>query len=155
MLQLVSGMKEVVKQGIIHRDLKPANVLVHEGTFKICDFGFANYLTEVGKMNRTCVGTPMYMSPQALKHRPYTNKTDIWSLGIVFFEILFGRTPWQGNAEDELYRNITTRSLTIPFCSKFSNTLLRGMLEIDESNRWSWEKIFDFVEQPFNLAENA
>ena len=77
-------MKEIVKQGIIHRDLKPANVLVHEGVFKICDFGFAKYFKELGQMNKTCVGTPMYMSPQALKHKPYTNKSDVWSLGVVF-----------------------------------------------------------------------
>jgi serine/threonine-protein kinase ULK/ATG1 len=100
LIQLINGMREIVKQGIMHRDLKPANVLVHDGVFKICDFGFAKYFKEIGKMNRTCVGTPMYMSPQALKHKPYTNKADIWSLGIVFYEMLFAKTPWAGNAED-------------------------------------------------------
>ena len=131
-------MKEIVKQGIIHRDLKPANVLVHEGIFKICDFGFAKYFKELGKMSRTCVGTPMYMSPQALKHKPYTNKSDIWSLGVVFYEMLFARTPWIGNAEDELFRNINSKPLSLPSCARFSSVLLKSMLEVEEANRWGW-----------------
>lgn len=73
------------KFGIIHRDLKPANILVHQEVFKICDFGFAKFFGEAGKMARTFVGTPIYMSPQVLSQKPYTNKTDVWSLGVMFY----------------------------------------------------------------------
>jgi len=73
------------KFGIIHRDLKPANILVHQDTFKLCDFGFAKFFGESARMARTCVGTPIYMSPQVLKQKHYTSKTDIWSLGIMFY----------------------------------------------------------------------
>lgn len=106
-------------------------------------------------MNRTCVGTPMYMSPQALKHKPYTNKSDVWSLGIVFYEMLFNKTPWLGNAEDELYRNINSKPLYIPSCSKWSTTILKGMLEVEEANRWGWERVFEFVDKPGDFAEMA
>lgn len=76
---------EIEKLGVVHRDLKPANILISDNTFKICDFGFAKYSKQIEKMNKTCVGTPLYMSPQVLKGKPYTNKTDIWSLGILTY----------------------------------------------------------------------
>jgi serine/threonine protein kinase len=98
--QLIEGFYQIVNEGIIHRDLKPANVLVHEGTFKICDFGFAKYFGEMNKMAKTCVGTPIYMSPQVLKQKPYTSKTDIWSLGVMFYELVFGKLPFIGKSED-------------------------------------------------------
>lgn len=71
--------------GIIHRDLKPANILVHEGVFKICDFGFAKFFNDASRMTRTCVGTPIYMSPQVLAQKTYTEKTDVWSLGVLYY----------------------------------------------------------------------
>lgn len=80
----MKGFQEISKHGIIHRDLKPANILVHQGAFKICDFGFAKYFGEA-KMAKTCVGTPIYMSPQVLSKKHYTDKTDVWSLGILLF----------------------------------------------------------------------
>lgn len=89
-----------MKHGIIHRDLKPANILVHEGVFKICDFGFAKFFTDTTRMARTCVGTPIYMSPQVLHQKSYTNKTDIWSLGVLFYELLFAKLPYYGSSEE-------------------------------------------------------
>lgn len=50
-------------------------------------------------MARTCVGTPIYMSPQVLNQQNYTNKTDIWSLGILYFQLLFGNAPFSGVTE--------------------------------------------------------
>jgi serine/threonine-protein kinase ULK/ATG1 len=96
--QLIAGFSAIVKEGIIHRDLKPANVLVHDGVFKICDFGFAKYFGELNRMVKTCVGTPIYMSPQVLKQKPYTSKSDIWSLGVMYYELLFGKIPFLGKS---------------------------------------------------------
>lgn len=62
----------MAKFGIIHRDLKPANILVHEGVFKICDFGFAKLFGDEAKMAQTSVGTPIYMSPQVLRQKNYS-----------------------------------------------------------------------------------
>lgn len=94
--QIVKGFEEMNKLAIIHRDLKPANILVHQEVFKICDFGFAKLFGEAGKMARTFVGTPIYMSPQVLNQKKYTTKTDIWSLGVMFYELLVGRLPFSG-----------------------------------------------------------
>lgn len=69
---ICKAFQQLVQIGIIHRDLKPANILVHEGVFKICDFGFAKFFAENSRMTRTCVGTPIYMSPQVLCQKHYT-----------------------------------------------------------------------------------
>lgn len=92
-------------------------------------------------MARTCVGTPIYMSPQVLKHRQYTSKTDVWSLGVLFFELAFGRLPYTGYSEDDLYRNIAKGPLQIPECSKEATRLLQGCLAIEEEDRWGWAEV--------------
>jgi serine/threonine protein kinase len=78
----------------VHRDLKPANILVSKGTYKIADFGLAKYLQDESQLLKTRVGTPFYMAPQILKNERYTSKCDIWSLGIIFYQLLFGTLPW-------------------------------------------------------------
>lgn len=79
-------------------------------------------------MAKTCVGTPIYMSPQVLRQQSYTNKTDIWSLGVLYYELMFGKLPFSGGSEEELYRNILRGPLVIPSCTKTTNNLLKGML---------------------------
>ena len=83
-------MEYLVKKNIIHRDLKPANILIHDKIMKIADFGFAKSIENFnGKLLQTCVGSPLYMSPQILNGKPYTTQSDIWSLGIIYYEMLF------------------------------------------------------------------
>jgi serine/threonine protein kinase len=92
-VQIISGMKELRRHGFTHRDLKPENILIHNNSVKICDFGLTVTCREGNKLIRYC-GTPLYMSPQVILKKYYTSKADIWSLGIIFYEILFGYTPW-------------------------------------------------------------
>lgn len=82
----MNGFKYLYEKEIIHRDLKPANILVHDGVYKISDFGFAKNL-EFGEntIMRSIVGTPLYMSPQILAKQSYTNKSDLWSVGLIFY----------------------------------------------------------------------
>lgn len=93
--QITKGFYNMVKLGYIHRDVKPENILCSKGVFKVADFGFATRAdTKSIQKMKEHVGTPLYMSPQLLENLEYTAKSDIWSIGMMFFEMIFGRTPW-------------------------------------------------------------
>ena len=102
MLEIGRGFAHLSELNIIHRDIKPANILLHNGTAKIADFGFARVEKGEGRKEKYNVGTPLYMSPEAFTSSYYSKQSDIWSLGIVFYEILQGRTPWEPKNEIEL-----------------------------------------------------
>ena len=96
---IMSGAKYLHKNGIIHRDLKPANILLKKGICKLSDFGFAKSLNSEDTVMKSIVGTPLYMSPQILKKVKYTAKSDLWSIGLIYYEMLHGRTPWPAQNE--------------------------------------------------------
>lgn len=97
------GFLELLKKKVMHRDIKPANIFGHKDTFKIGDFGFATFVSTLAQPIRTTtVGTPYYTSPQNLKKECYTSKHDIWSIGILLYEMMFGNVPWPANNPMEL-----------------------------------------------------
>ena len=85
----------MIKENILHRDLKPSNILFHNGVIKIADFGFCKSLLSPSDLTTTMVGSPIYMAPEVLKELPYNSRADIWSMGVVFFECLFGYCPYE------------------------------------------------------------
>lgn len=80
---------------ILHRDLKPTNILFHNGVVKIADFGFCKEMLKEKDMAQTMVGSPIFMAPEVLKGNFYDARADIWSLGIVLFEMLYGFCPYE------------------------------------------------------------
>lgn len=155
--QLIEGYKEIFRLGVIHRDLKPANILIDKGVFKISDFGFAKLVDKFNnEMLQTMVGSPLYMSLQILTGKPYTSKCDIWSLGIILFEMMVGDAPWKGINEKDLVNNIMKNKNVINE-KKFSQNvehLLNNMLAYEEKNRISWEELFILVEKLKNNQNN-
>jgi eukaryotic-like serine/threonine-protein kinase len=95
--QLASGLDYAHANGVIHRDIKPSNILVGEGEeAKIADFGVAKLMGEEFTQSRTRFGTPGYMSPEQVLGRRLTKSVDLFSLGVVAFELLSGECPFPG-----------------------------------------------------------
>ena len=94
------------------RDLKPDNIFFSDGKIKLGDFGFCKML-EVN-MAQTMLGSPIYMAPEILKEEIYTLKADIWSLGVVLFEMLFGYCPFESSSISQLINVIKETDLRIP-----------------------------------------
>ncbi len=96
--QLADGLAAAHARGIVHRDLKPSNLMLTlDGTIKILDFGLARVaegegLTQTG----TSLGTPSYMSPEQVRDSHVDHRADLWSAGVVLFELLTGTRPFQG-----------------------------------------------------------
>jgi cGMP-dependent protein kinase len=87
---------------IIYRDVKPENFIVMEsGYIKLIDMGTAKVLKSRASKTYTVVGTPHYMSPEILKGKGYTFSTDLWSLGVCFYEFMCGEVPFAGGEEDD------------------------------------------------------
>ena len=101
--QLCLGLHAAHEKGVLHRDLKPANVMIDgRGKLLITDFGLAAVASEVRDEDIRS-GTPAYMSPEQLAGREVTERSDIYSLGIILHEIYTGKPAWQANTMAELY----------------------------------------------------
>ena len=106
MRELYNGLSHLHACGYIHRDLKPKNILLDKsGTVKIADFGFARPLHSQDLAETLC-GSPIYMAPEILLHQKYGSKADMWSFGVVLYEMFCGRPPFQGANCPDLLRLI-------------------------------------------------
>lgn len=130
--QLLEAFKVLNEYKIIHRDTKPENILFHNGVVKLADFGFCKGLDSETDMTATMLGSPIYMAPEVLKGEPYTNKIDIWSLGAVLYEMLFGVCPFESKSIVELISTIRDTNLKFPLSrnnvSEQTQYLIRRML---------------------------
>ncbi|XP_014390715.1 PREDICTED: serine/threonine-protein kinase Nek1 [Myotis brandtii] len=87
-VQICLALKHVHDRKILHRDIKSQNIfLTKDGTIQLGDFGIARVLNSTVELARTCIGTPYYLSPEICENKPYNNKSDIWALGCVLYEL--------------------------------------------------------------------
>eukprot|EP00605_Chrysophyceae_sp_TOSAG23-4_P000454 GSChrysophyteH1.ASY1.ANO1.512.1 assembled CDS len=161
--QLTTGLLFLEEQNIIHRDLKPQNLLLsdHNCTYphlKICDFGFARYLSSEVAMAQTPCGTPLYCAPEVFLMQEYNGKADVWSVGCIFYEMLFGSTPYTGSNPRELFMHIKQNPFKLPLpvprgrppVSAQSTTLVKMMLEFEPQCRAPLLKLGEAVEKLCN-----
>ena len=146
MIQLVEGLKYLYEKKIIHRDLKPQNIMItKDNIVKIIDFGFARYF-ESNKMLNTLCGTPLYMAPEIICDNNYNNKSDLWSIGIILYEIIFGVRPYNGNNLTNLMKCINNSEINFPKKINISNDckeLIKKLLIKEPILRINWDDFFN------------
>lgn len=96
--QVLLGLRHIHARGIVHRDVKTMNLLLNDqGVIKLGDFGVSRQMSEHTMQLQSFYGTPLYLSPELIEGRPYTQSTDLWSLGVVLYELLSLELPFKGN----------------------------------------------------------
>ena len=141
-IQLVKGLKALHDLKILHRDLKSANVfLLSDGTAKLGDLNVSKVARR--GLGYTQTGTPYYASPEVWKDQPYDNKSDIWSLGCVLYEMITLRPPFRAQNMEGLYNKVIKGQFNrIP--DRFSNELfeiVKLLIQINTDSRPSCDEI--------------
>jgi NIMA (never in mitosis gene a)-related kinase len=104
--QMISGLKALHDKNILHRDLKCANIFLNrDGTVKLGDLNVSK-VAKYGGLLFTQTGTPYYASPEVWKDQPYDNKSDIWSLGCMIYEMACLQPPFKAPNMDTLYKKV-------------------------------------------------
>ena len=148
--QIVKAMLYANSKHIIHRNLKPSKILIDKGIIKINGFGlneindyYNKYIIRVGLSQMV-----NYYAPEILNEEKYDEKCDVWSVGIMFYEMIFKRLPWEGAGVYHLYQNILKNPLqfnkNVSINSEIID-LIKNMLKIDKETRFSFKEVNEHI----------
>jgi serine/threonine-protein kinase len=145
LLQVAEGLKEV--DGIVHRDLKPENILLHEGQWKIADFGIATFVAESTSLNTwKDFLSPPYAAPEEWRGEPVSPATDLYALGCTAYELLQGRTPFVGATQKDYERQHLHSQVPALGCdSAPMRALVSMLLRKDPETRPSREQVSELL----------
>ncbi|CAL8266737.1 unnamed protein product [Lota lota] len=149
-LQVCLGLKHIHDRKVLHRDIKAQNIFLTSGgnRAKLGDFGIARMLNNTMELARTCVGTPYYLSPEICESRPYNNKTDVWSLGCVLYELCTLRHPFEGSNLCQLVGKIC-RGRFEPVSSRYSHDLRLLLSQLFKVSPRDRPSVSSVLKRPF------
>lgn len=164
--EITLALEHLHSNHIIYRDLKPENILLGKtGHIKLTDFGLSKSIEDV---TNTFCGTAEYLAPEILLQEEYGFKVDWWALGIVFYEIMYGDTPFYDEEQDTMFTNILKKDPEFPkFGHKAAIDLMKGLLQKDPEERFDvdqikshpffhgldWNKVYNCEIKPSNFNE--
>lgn len=150
MRQIMTGLRALFKFNVLHRDIKPANILLDANhCVKLSDF--SESISDQKEM-KDKVGSPAFQAPEVLEIDPekgYNKKCDIWSLGVTFYNMLYGQLPWSSNTVEKLIhevKNCSGSNLYIPTKPKINPMivdLLKRMICPNQEDRIRWKELFN------------
>jgi non-specific serine/threonine protein kinase len=174
-IQIAQGLSKAHQKGIVHRDIKPANIMfTGDGIAKIVDFGIAK-LGGASRLTQTgaTIGTAAYMSPEQASGEEVDHRTDLWSLGVVLYEMLTGQLPFKGdNMQSVIYSIINKNPQSInqvcAQCPELLQNILKKLLEKNPDHRFQTagelmdalrssrnEEVMSFEDQSFEIPVSA
>ncbi|TSK38389.1 Serine/threonine-protein kinase ULK3 [Bagarius yarrelli] len=143
--QMACALKFLHEKNISHLDLKPQNILLSGTVLKLADFGFAQYMSPWDEKS-SLRGSPLYMAPEIVCQRQYDARVDLWSVGVILYEALFGRAPFASRSCAELEEKIRSdKPIELPAGARVSRDcrdLLLRLLERDPDLRISFDEFF-------------
>ncbi|KAI9297797.1 Pkinase-domain-containing protein [Neoconidiobolus thromboides FSU 785] len=148
--QIACGLEYLHKNNLVHRDIKPENVIIrNDGSLMLADFGNATMITP-REVRLTFCGTLDYLSPELIHKTPHSFSTDLWSLGVLSYELLVGRPPFEtltGNDEasrNKTYRSITSCDYKMPERLSYEGKdFIKKLLTIDPAKRMTLPQLFE------------
>ena len=146
-IQVVNAVNFMHSNDLIHRDIKPENILIFENNIiRLCDFGWCVKLE--GHQRGTFCGTTEYMSPELVNHQGYGKEIDVWSLGILLYEMIHGYSPFRPNKpkfnEKDVMENIKNHNLIFgKTVSDECQQLIYHLLDPDINKRYNVEDIYN------------
>ncbi|KAK2761640.1 hypothetical protein FQN54_001468 [Arachnomyces sp. PD_36] len=152
--ELGCALRYIHRQGIVHRDLKPDNVLLDsEGHVHLADFNVASDFKPNGKLLNSKSGTLAYLAPEVYAGVGYMCEVDWWSLGVTFYECIYGKRPFEGRSQDSLGEKIMNTNpklhVTNPAVSVPCLRAMAALMEKDRSKRIGASGFETFTNHPF------
>ena len=147
--QLNNVFRKMSENNILHRDLKLGNILIKfidksKTKFipKLSDYGFSKELNNYNFSSNTHLGTPATMAPEVMMNYPYNDKSDLWSVGVMMYQLYYREVPYEGNSEEEILQKIQSN---VPYKQPDDPNLrdiINKLLVVNVQNRLSWNEYF-------------
>ena len=142
--QLTLSLLALHSKQVLHRDVKSQNIFIKNGVLKLGDFGISKALQNESDLLMTKCGTPYFMPPEVCQDKPYDVKADVWSLGVIVYELITLKKPFEGTDFHQLFQAIIHQPLDpLPDdCSSDLQLLIKALLNKNKEQRSS---IFDIA----------